>query len=160
MKPGPFDIRLLAPGVASAFVGPVLRSVPEWFGIEESTQMYIRKAGQLPTWGAVAEGAPAGFVTIARPFPESADVYCMAVARAMHRRGVGSALLAHVEDALRRDGVKYLQVKTQGPSKPCAEYARTLEFYRHAGFARLEEVRGLWPGLPCLILVKSLNARE
>lgn len=156
MTPPRVECRLLAPHEAPALVESILRSVPEWFGIEESTRMYIRKAGELPTWLASADGAPAAFITIARPYPESADVYCMAVHRSLHRRGIGAALLQHVEAALCRDGVKYLQVKTQGPSKPNREYAKTLKFYERVGFTKLEELAGVWPGIPCLILVKRL----
>lgn len=43
-----------------------------------------------------------------------------------------------------------------GPSRPNAEYARTTHFYESRGFTCLEEVTGLWPGLPTLILVKSV----
>lgn len=50
-------------------------------------------------------------------------------------------------------------VKTMGPSKPSAECAATLEFYLGMGFARLEEFQGAWPGIPCLVLAKSLEGR-
>jgi len=150
------ECRLLAAHEAPPLVEPILRSVPEWFGIEEATRMYIRKSGELPTWLGTIAAAPAAFITIARPFPESADVFCMAVHRSMHRRGVGSSLLAHVEHALKRDGARLLQVKTQGPSRPSAEYAQTLKFYERVGFAKLEELHGVWPGIPCLVLVKAL----
>ncbi len=150
------DIRLLPAREAPAIVEPILRSVPEWFGIEEATRMYIEKSIQLPTWAASVSGVPAGFITLARPYPCSADVFCMAVRKDLHRRGIGSALLARVEDELRRDGVRLLQVKTQGPSRPSPEYAETLKFYERVGFIRLEEFHGLWPGIPCLVLVKPL----
>lgn len=134
----------------------MLRSVPDWFGIETSTRMYIEKAGRLPTYVARCSGEPAGFVTLARPAPKAADVFCMAVHKQFHGRGIGTALMRHVENALRREGVEYLQVKTMGPSKLSRAYALTLRFYEKAGFVALEELHGLWPGIPCLILVKKL----
>jgi len=152
----PPTIHLLPPPQASATVEPILRSIPEWFGIESATQMYINKSAELPTWLAAVNGTPAAFITLAQPFPQSADIYCMAVHKSHHRRGIGSALLAHVEHHLRQCGVKFLQVKTMGPSKPSREYAQTLKFYERVGFTRLEELHGVWPGIPCLILVKSL----
>lgn len=144
------------PPAAPARVEPILRSVPEWFGIEASTRGYIARAGELPTWIATVAGRDAGFVSVARPMPRSADVYCMAVHRDFHGRGIGTALVRCVEAALKADGVEYLQVKTQGPSKPSAEYARTLHFYEKVGFVPLEEFQGLWQGIPCLVLVKKL----
>lgn len=150
-------------GEAPARCEPILRSVPEWFGIEESTRAYIEAAGRLPTWIATVAGSgasgsrvDAGFITIERHFEESADIHCIAVDRRVHGSGVGTALVRAVEEQLARIGVRYLQVKTMGPSTPNAEYAQTLKFYLRCGFARMEEVHGLWPGIPCLILVKKL----
>lgn len=152
------SIVVAPPHAAPALCEPVLRSVPEWFGIEESTKHYIQSTAKLPTYIARAGADPAalGFLSVARPYPESADVYCIAVRRERHGQGVGGALLAHAENELRREGVRILQVKTQGPSRPTAQYDLTLKFYLKHGFARLEELHGLWPGNPCLILVKAL----
>ncbi len=151
----------VAPADGPRRVEPILRSVPEWFGIEEATRMYIDAAGRMPTWIACLDGPDgpsrdAGFLTVARHFPRAADVFGMAVHRDFHGRGVGAALVAHVEALLRADGVEYLQVKTLGPSRPNAGYARTRHFYERCGFTPLEEIHGLWPGNPCLILVKRL----
>ena len=62
----------------------------------------------------------------------------------------------HVEALLRPRGVELLQVKTLGPSRPSAAYARTRGFYEHLGFRPLEE-NALWGEVnPCLIMVKHL----
>ena len=58
--------------------------------------------------------------------------------------------------ALRARGVECLQVKTMGPSKPNAEYGRTTHFYESRGFVGLEEVTGLCPRLPMLIVIKRI----
>ncbi len=144
------------PAEAPARCEPILRSVPEWFGIEQATRHYIDMTAKLPTWCARLAERDAGFITLAQPQPRAADVYCMAVHRDFHGQGVGTAMLRHIEAYLRSQGVEYLQVKTQGPSKPNAQYARTLHFYEKVGFVRLEELQGIWPGIPCLILVKRL----
>ena len=83
----------------------------------------------------------------------------MAVAPAMHRRGIGQALVETLEADLITDGVELLQVKTLGPSLPDAGSTKTRRFYLHMGFRPLEEIRGLWPGNPCLIMVKVLDLR-
>ena len=61
-----------------------------------------------------------------------------------------------LERDLVADGVRFLQVKTLGPSDPDAGYQRTRQFYAGVGFEPLEEITGLWPGNPCLIMVKPL----
>ncbi len=81
----------------------------------------------------------------------------MAVDPAEHRHGAGRALVTALERDLIADGVRLLQVKTLGPSRPDAGYARTRKFYQAMGFEPVEEITGLWPENPCLIMVKPLG---
>jgi hypothetical protein len=53
--------------------------------------------------------------------------------------------------------VRFLQVKTLGPGCPDEGYERTRRFYAGVGFEPLEEITGLWPGNPCLIMIKTLG---
>ena len=149
-------------------VDRLLRLLPDWFGIESAIAEYVVKAHELPTYlawpacGSAVEAQephPVGVLLAARHFPESAEIYLMAVAPAMHRQGIGRALVEALEDDLIADGVKLLQVKTLGPSMPDASYGQTRRFYLHMGFRPLEEIRGLWPDNPCLIMVKVLDLR-
>jgi ribosomal protein S18 acetylase RimI-like enzyme len=95
----------------------------------------------------------------ARHFPESAEIYLMAADPAMHRRGIGCALVEALEADLVADGVELHQVKTLGPAQADASYDQTRRFYSRMGFRPLEEVHDLWPGNPCLIMVKVLSTR-
>ena len=81
----------------------------------------------------------------------------MAVRPDRHRQGVGRALVEALQADLAADGVEFLQVKTLGPARPNAEYAATRSFYEAMGFRPLEEIHDLWPGNPCLIMVKALR---
>src|SRR5262249_30133600 len=78
----------------------LLRLLPEWFGIESANAGYVVKAHELPTYlawpaGGPAAGSqgprPAGVLLAARHFPASAEVYLLAVAPALHRRGIRPA---------------------------------------------------------------------
>ena len=139
----------------------LLGLLPEWFGIEEANAHYIEAAGQLPTYlawsGTAPDGEPVGVLLAARHFPGAAEIYLMAVDPALHRHGVGRALVEALERDLIADHVRLLQVKTLGPSHPDPGYARTRMFYEGMGFAPLEEIPDLWPGNPCLIMVKVLG---
>jgi GNAT superfamily N-acetyltransferase len=169
MRPDPRSVRL--PWIVTSgqqdpqAVDRLLRSLPEWFGIESSITGYVEAAAHLPTYlawpaGILAasdtEPTAAGVLLAARHFPAAAEIYLMAVDPASHRRGVGRALVEALERDLLADGVRLLQVKTLGPSDPDAGYRRTRLFYQGMGFEALEEITGLWPENPCLIMVKAL----
>jgi ribosomal protein S18 acetylase RimI-like enzyme len=81
----------------------------------------------------------------------------MAVHPARHRQGIGRAPVAAAQADLAADGARFLQVKTLGPSRPDEGYERTRRFYAGAGFEPLEEITGLWPENPCLIMIKTLG---
>ena len=98
-----------------------------------------------------------GFLTVCRHFPESAEIYVMAVHRMHHRLGIGRRLIESAEAWLLSEGVRYLQVKTLSTSHPDPNYASTRRFYERMGFSPIEELKTLWdPSNPCLLLVKTL----
>jgi ribosomal protein S18 acetylase RimI-like enzyme len=156
-----------------ATVERLLRKLPDWFGIESSVIEYIESARRLPAYLAWPHDPPApagsppapagsppglaaGVLLGMRHFPRSAEIYLMAVDPAVHRQGAGRALVTALESDLIAEGVQFLQVKTLGPSHPDPGYARTRQFYASAGFQPLEEITGLWPGNPCLVMIKTL----
>jgi GNAT superfamily N-acetyltransferase len=151
--PGPQVMAVDDPAERSRICEAVLRSLPEWFGIEEATAAYIRDVAELPTFAAGDDA----LLSLKLHFPRAAEVYVMGVRRERHRDGLGRALLGAAEEWLRARGGQYLQVKTLGPSRPDENYARTRAFYEAMGFVPLEELHGLWEGSPALILVKHLR---
>jgi GNAT superfamily N-acetyltransferase len=142
-------------------VGRLLGLLPGWFGLPASNAAYVEAARAMPAYLARPDGEPdapaAGVLLAARHYPGAAEVFLMAVDPDHHRRGAGRALVAALEAGLIADGAPFLQVKTQGPGYPDAGYEKTRQFYAGVGFQPLEEVHGLWPGLPCLIMIKYLG---
>jgi len=163
-RPGHLAWRVTSGTPDPAAVERLLRKLPTWFGIEDSTIAYIEAARTMPAYlarpdGPQPPGHPAGVLLAARHFPCSAEIYLMAVDPDVHRQGAGRALVSALEAELITDGVQFLQVKTLGPAHPDAGYAKTRQFYASAGFQPLEEITGLWdPGSPCLIMIKTLPA--
>lgn len=147
-------------GLATITAG-LLDQLPAWFGRPEANAQYVASARTLP--GVLARGPdaePVGILLHRRHFAEAAEIHLMAVAPHWHRRGVGAALVSAVESKVRADGCRALQVKTLGPSHPDSGYALTRSFYRAVGFVPIEETHDLWPGTPCLIMVKPLPLRQ
>jgi ribosomal protein S18 acetylase RimI-like enzyme len=141
-------------------IAPILRALPQWFGIEEATQHYIEAASDHPTILArdtACGDLPIGFLTLRQHSPAAAEVYVMGVLPTYHRRGVGRALLSAAEAYLCATGVRFLQVKTLSDKHPDAGYRQTRAFYAAMGFCLLEEFPNLWGAHnPCWQLIKAL----
>ena len=134
----------------------LLKLLPSWFGIPEANAEYADSATRLPGLVARSGDEAVGVLLSRRHFPGSAEIHLMAVDPKWHRRGVGRALVATLEAQLANDGCTLLEVKTLGESRPDPGYANTRAFYLSCGFEPLEETRDLWPGNPCLIMVKPI----
>jgi GNAT superfamily N-acetyltransferase len=135
----------------------VLRSLPQWFGIEESLLMYADDTLRLPSFAALEGDEIVGFVSLMEHFPQAWEIHCIAVRAASRNAGIGRALVAHTEAWLAAKQVTLLQVKTIAATSPSPAYAQTREFYCRAGFLPLEVFPLLWsPRNPCLQLVKFL----
>ncbi|HEX4323019.1 MAG TPA: coenzyme F420-0:L-glutamate ligase [Gaiellaceae bacterium] len=148
-------VEISDPAERSRIAEAVLRDLPEWFGIEESTAAYIADAAALPTFAVEPDR---GFLCLKQHTPRAAELYVLGVRRAEHRRGIGRALVTAAESWCRAHGVRYLQVKTLGPSRPDPAYDATRAFYEAVGFVALEELHGLWShDNPALILVKEVR---
>jgi GNAT superfamily N-acetyltransferase len=135
----------------------ILRSLPEWFGIEEAIVKYSIEIDRLPTFLAQDANQVIGFLSIKQHNPFSAEIHVMGILKDAQRKGIGKALVDKVQEWLRTQGVEYLQVKTLGPSNSDQNYAGTRNFYLAMGFRPLEELKQIWDEQnPCLILVKKL----
>jgi ribosomal protein S18 acetylase RimI-like enzyme len=136
---------------------PVLRSLPDWFGIEEAIVRYGKEIDNLPTFLVHDGETLVGFLSVKQHFPRSAEVYVMGVRQEAHRCGVGRALMQAAQKWLQEQGAGYLQVKTLSPTRSSEHYERTRAFYEKMGFEPLEELKTLWgEDNPCLLLVKKI----
>ncbi len=150
------SIRPLAEGDAIV-CEKILRSLPDWFGIESSIVEYRRALDVLETYVAEVNAELVGFLALNRHNEHTSEIHVMAVLERFHGRGIGSALLEHVERRLRSHSVEYLEVKTLGPSRRDPHYERTRRFYSARGFRAIEETNLWGKENPCLILVKHLS---
>ncbi|MDC0980394.1 hypothetical protein OAQ84_01525 [Bdellovibrionales bacterium] len=61
----------------SAVTEKILRSLPDWFGIEESTMAYIEKSKELPMVVAYEDEIPVGFISVKQHSPYTSELYVM-----------------------------------------------------------------------------------
>jgi GNAT superfamily N-acetyltransferase len=152
-------MQIIGPSLsAEAKCEEILRSLPLWFGIEESLLMYAKDSGRLPSFAVLEAGRIVGFLSLMQHFPTAWEIHCVAIHAQSRNQGYGKALLSHAERWLVEQGVSLLQVKTIAATSASASYAQTREFYSRLGFLPLEVFPHLWsPSNPCLQLVKFLH---
>jgi GNAT superfamily N-acetyltransferase len=136
----------------------VLRTLPGWFGIEHALLMYKDDTAKLPTFAIEQGERIIGFLTLREHFPTAWEVHCMAIEAQARGKHLGSELLEHSEDWLRKRGVEFLQVKTVAATSKNPEYEQTRKFYEAQGFVPVEIFPELWdPWNPALQCIKRLS---
>ena len=123
---------------------PILRGLPDWFGIESAIVHYVEAIESLPTLMVTSGADDIGFLSLKIRGPESADAYVLGILEQWHRQGVGRAMFTEGEAWLATQGVRFLQVKTVDPARECEHYAVSRRFYESIGFTKLETFPTLW----------------
>ena len=72
-----------------AVVAEVLKDLPEWFGIPESTQAYIEGAKDLQVWAAYQDGDLLGFVSLSYSSEDCAEINCLGVKKLINVEELG-----------------------------------------------------------------------
>jgi len=135
----------------------LLRSLPEWFGIEESIKDYIEGARSRPMFISKEGDTITGFLLLTLHNEFTGEIHVMGIKKECHRKGIGKALVEYSEAYLLKRKHEFLTVKTLSSSRDCPEYEKTRKFYLALGFKPLEEFKNLWgKDNPCLFLVKHL----
>lgn len=135
----------------------ILRSLPDWFGLEDAIQRYVAHLHSLDGYTAEVESQVVGFIGLLRHNVGSVEIDVIAVSPDHHSQGLGAALVQAVEDSLYNSRPLILHTKTLGPSEPDPFYANTRKFWAAMGFLPTEETTLFWgEANPCLILVKPL----
>lgn len=115
----------------------ILRSLPEWFGIEQSLKQYVKDARSRPMFVSKEGDAITGFLTLTLHNEFTAEIHVMGIKREHHRKGIGKALVEHAVSYLSKRNCEFFTVKTLSPSRDCPEYERTRQFYLALGFRPL-----------------------
>lgn len=135
----------------------ILHSLPDWFGLPDSTREYIFESKNMPFWAAFEGDIPKGFIVLKETGKSTAEIYVMGVLRECHRKGIGTALWESFLQYSQNCGYEYVQVKTVQSGK-YKEYDITNAFYKSLGFKELEVFPTLWgEANPCQIYVRYIG---
>lgn len=135
----------------------VLEALPEWFGIPEATNGYIKNSADKAFVAAFDGEKPIGFLYLSETGRATVELHCMGVLKEYHRHGVGRSLVDEAKLIAGEIGYDFMQVKTV-QSGFYEEYDRTNEFYKNCGFLEFEVFPELWgEANPCQVYVLSLK---
>jgi len=144
-------------GDKSAICASIIADLPQWFARPQANRIYAETAAELDMLGCYADHEAAGFASLQQHFGTTGEIYLLAARPRWHGSGLGRALVSAAEAWARARRLKFLTVKTLGPSHPDPAYEASRRFYRAMGFLPIEEIQDIWPGNPCLLLLKTLD---
>ena len=136
----------------------ILEALPEWFGIPQAREDYIRESAEQLFFAAYSrENDPIGFLCLKETGRETVEISVMGVLKEYHRQGAGRELVRAAKRQAAFKGYLFLQVKTVRMG--CYEdYDRTNRFYQSMGFKELEVIPALWgEENPCQIYIMNAN---
>lgn len=102
----------------------ILRSLPQWFGIESAILDYIKDVKTLEVWAAIDAEAD-GFIGVHKHNQATAEIHVMGVLSEYQGKGIGSELIRVAEERLASQNFKFLTVKTLSAARPDKNYDRT-----------------------------------
>ena len=134
----------------------ILEALPDWFGIEESREEYIRDSSETPMVAAFDGDKSLGFICLKETGRATVEIHVMGVLKDYHRKGIGKALFEEVKKLAIKKGYSFMQVKTVQFGR-YEEYDKTNLFYQSLGFKEFEVFPALWDEAnPCQIYVMAL----
>lgn len=138
-------------------VRQILEALPDWFGIPESREKYIKECREQICVAAYDGDRPIGFLCLKETGRDTVEIAVMGVLKEYHRNGVGKELFEIARSASRENGYSFMQVKTVQMGR-YDDYDITNRFYLSLGFKEFEVFPTLWDEWnPCQIYVMSLD---
>ena len=134
----------------------LLESLPDWFGIPESTEEYIVDSKGRLFFCAYADDTPIGFLYLKETGRHTVELAVMGVLKEYHRQGIGRKLFLEAKNEAKRIGYSFIQVKTVQMGRYDI-YDDTNRFYLSLGFKELEVFPTLWDECnPCQIYIMAI----
>ncbi len=135
----------------------ILEALPDWFGVEESRENYIRESADMIMVAAKEDDKAVGFLCLKETGNATMELAVMGVLMEYHRKGVGRALFEEAYRIASKMGYSFMQVKTVEMGH-YDDYDATNRFYQSLGFREFEVFPTLWDEAnPCQIYVMAIK---
>lgn len=134
----------------------ILEALPEWFGIPESREDYIRESADETMIASFEGNTPNGFICMKETGKDTVELAVLGVRKENHRQGIGRSMFEIAKKMAADEGYSFIQVKTVQMGR-YEEYDRTNRFYLSLGFKEFEVMPALWDeNNPCQIYVMAI----
>ncbi|WP_354094031.1 GNAT family N-acetyltransferase [Clostridium gasigenes] len=70
----------------------ILSKLPDWFGLTESIEEYVKCSKEMPLWADIEDKQVRGFITLKETSPFTVELYVMGVLKEFHRNKIGNDL--------------------------------------------------------------------
>lgn len=141
----------------SDIAASILNSLPEWFGLPESTKEYIENVKKYPFFAAYIDKVEVGFYSVRHENKDVLDMYVLGVSKKHHRKGIGNLLQTRIETYAKENGYKHLMVLTLAEKVQNKEYLQTHAFYIKQGFINFYQNDDIFDkNNPCQIMIKTI----
>lgn len=145
------------PQEKQAVARAILEALPDWFGIPEARENYIRESTGQIMLASSGDGEANGFLCLKETGRDTLEIAVMGVLQEHHRQGIGTALVAAAKQLARNRGYSFLQVKTVRMGR-YPEYDATNRFYLQCGFKEFEVFPTLWDEWnPCQVYIMAVG---
>lgn len=136
----------------------ILRDLPEWFGIEESTKEYIDNVIKYPFIAYYVDDEAVGFYSLRKENENTLDMYVLGIKKSYHNLGIGRKLQEYVFEYAVDNNYKYCMVLTLSKSHSDKNYGQTRAFYHKMGFVDIFESNKIWDEHnPTQIMIKKIG---
>lgn len=140
----------------AAIARSILESLPDWFGIPEATEEYIKDSKGKLFFCAYDGEQEVGFLYLKETGRHTVELAVMGVQKEYHRLGIGRKLFEEAKQAAKQQGYSFIQVKTVQMGRYDI-YDDTNRFYFSLGFKEFEVFPTLWDECnPCQIYIMAI----
>ena len=86
----------------------ILEALPDWFGIPEAREQYIKESAGQPFFAAYDSDKPIGFLCLKETGKETVELCVMGVLKDYHRKGVGRKLFERAKEEAKQAGYSFM----------------------------------------------------
>lgn len=140
----------------SEICSSIIKTLPEWFGIPEANEKYIRDVVHQDVFAAFVKDDPVGLIAIKYHYQTTAEIWWMGIKPDFHGCGIGKLLFSVAKEHVIGNGAQFIIVNTLSERSADENYRRTRKFYQTMGLMPLFEDSEDDPVNPMMWMISSL----